>query len=130
MPGDLNRLLSSNTSNSSTITTSKDNTLTAYNEININGTEYRQINTLYCYSRNITKTRGALIDRGANGVLVGNDVRIISKSSRTVNVQGIDNHKCINIMIVTAGAVIRIQRAHVIIIMNQYAYIAGGEIIH
>ena len=80
LPGDLNRLLSSNTSGSSTITTSKDNNSTAYNETNINGTKYRQINTLYCYSRDITKTRGALIDREANGGFSEDDVRVISKN--------------------------------------------------
>ena len=71
LPGDLNRPLLSNTSISSTITISKDNTSTTHDEININGTKYRRINRLYCYSRNIANTRGALIDRGSNEGFVG-----------------------------------------------------------
>ena len=42
-------------------------------------------NALYCFFRNTTKTLGALVDRGVNGELAGDDVRIISKSLRTVN---------------------------------------------
>ena len=130
LPGDISRLISSNTSGSSTITTSKDDNSTTHDEININDTKHRQINTLYSYSRNITKTRGALIDRGANGGLVGGDVRVISKSSRAVNVQGMDNHQCVNIPIVTAGTVTRSQRGTLIIIMNKYAYITRGKTVH
>ena len=78
----------------------------------------------------LPKTWGALVHRGANWGLAGDDVRIISKSLRTVSVKGIDNHQCINIPIMTAGAVKRSQRGPVIIIMNQYSYIAEGETMH
>ena len=47
---------------------------------------------------------GALIDRGANGGIAGDDVRIINRTGRQVDVQGIDNHQIVNIPIVTAGA--------------------------
>ena len=88
LPGDLNILLSSNTSKSSTTTLSKNNTSTKqHDEIYFNCIKYRCINTLYYDSRNITNIRGALVDRGANGELVGDDVRVISKTSRAVNVQ-------------------------------------------
>ena len=131
LPGDLSRLLSSNKNNNPTIIIHKHKTSEKLNdEVDIHGIKYNRINALYCFSRNITKTRGALVDRGANGGLAGDDVRIISKSLRTVNVQGIDNHQCTNIPIVTAGAVTRSQHGPVIIIMNQYAYIAGGKTIH
>ena len=65
--------------------------------------------------------RGALVDRGSNGGLAGDDVQVISKISRTVNVQCIDNHQCINIQVVTTEAITRSQQGSVIIIMNQYA---------
>ena len=55
----------------------------------------------------LPKTRGALVDKGSNGGLAGDDIRIISKSSHTVNIQGIDNNQCVNILSVTAGAVTR-----------------------
>ena len=49
------------------------------------------------------------MDRGANGGIAGDDVRIIEKSDRTVDVRGIDNHQITNIPIVTAGGVIKTQ---------------------
>ena len=36
---------------------------------------------------------GSLADRGANGGLVGSDVRILSESSRKCTVTGIDQHQ-------------------------------------
>ena len=70
----------------------------------------------------------ALVDRGANGGSAGDDVRVISKISHVVNVQGIDNHQFMNILVITSGAVSRSQRGPVIIIMNQYSYISGGTL--
>ena len=63
LPGDLNLFLSSNTYISSAITEPTDNTLPYQKqEVNIGGIKYRFINALYCYSRNITKIRGLLIE--------------------------------------------------------------------
>src|SRR5687768_3611797 len=74
--------------------------------------------------------RGALVDRGANGGIAGEDVRIIAKTGRQVDIQGIDNH-CINdIPIVTAGGVVNTQKGEVIAIMHQYAYVGKGKSIH
>ena len=70
------------------MTTPKDKTSEKLNdEVTINGIKYRHIHALYCFSRNITKTWGVLVDRGANGGLEGYGVRIISKSLFTVNTQ-------------------------------------------
>ena len=68
------------------------------------------------------------IDRESKGGLVGENVRVISKKYRTVNIQGIDNHQCIDNLIVINGAVTRSQRVAINIVMNQYIYITGGEI--
>jgi hypothetical protein len=73
---------------------------------------------------------GALIDRGANGGIAGDDVRIINRTGRQVDVQGIDNHQIVDIPIVTAGAVVKMQRGEVIIILHQYAYTGKGKTIH
>jgi hypothetical protein len=64
---------------------------------------------------------GALVDRGANGGITGDDVRIINRTGQQVDVQGIDNHQIVDIPIVMAGAVVKTQRGEVIIIMHQYA---------
>jgi hypothetical protein len=45
-------------------------------------------------------------------------------------VQGIDNHLIVDIPSVTAGAVVKLQRGEVIIVMHQYAYTGKGNTIH
>jgi hypothetical protein len=75
--------------------------------------------------------RGALIDRGSNGGVAGDDVRIIRVDPhRTVDVEGIDNHRITDIRIVTAGAFVETNRGPVILIMNQYAHAGKGKTIH
>jgi hypothetical protein len=44
-------------------------------------------------------------------------------------VQGIDNHQIVDIPIVTAGAVVKLQHGEVIIITHQYAYTGKGKTI-
>ena len=84
---------------------------------------------MYYYSRNITKTRGFLVDRGSNGGLAKNDVHTKCKNSQIVNAQGIDSHQFTNIPLITDGVVTHSQCEPVIniIIMNHYAYISGGK---
>jgi hypothetical protein len=78
-----------------------------------------------------SQQRGALIDRGSNGGVAGDDVRVICiDHHRTVDVEGIDNHQITNIRIVTAGALVDTNRGPVILIMNQYAHAGKGKTIH
>jgi hypothetical protein len=44
---------------------------------------------------------GALVDRGANGGIAGDDVWIFNCTGQQVDVQGIDNHQIVDISIVT-----------------------------
>jgi hypothetical protein len=73
---------------------------------------------------------GALVDRGANGGIAGDDVWIINRTGQQVDVQGIDNHQIVDIPVVTAGAVMKTQRGEAIIIMHQYTYTGKGKTIH
>ena len=57
-------------------------------------------------------------------------MRVLHKTGRQVDVQGIDNHQITNIPIVTAAGVVNTQRGEVILIMHQYAYIPNGKTIH
>ena len=50
----------------------------------------------------------SLFDRGANGVICGDDVRVISLSDMTLNVMGIDDHEMCNLRIGSFGGVIYI----------------------
>jgi hypothetical protein len=77
------------------------------------------------------KTRGALIDRGANGGVVGSDVWIINRSDRCVDITGIDDQELTGIPIgTTAGTVVQSQRGPVIAILHQYALHGHGKSIH
>ena len=71
-----------------------------------------------------------LVDRGANGGVAGNNVRVIFKTNRTVDIKGIDNHQCTNIDIGTVGGVIQTNQGPVIGIMHQYALLNKGSSIH
>ena len=72
----------------------------------------------------------SLIDRGANGGVAGDDVRIIFRTNRTVDIKGIDNHHVNNIGIGTVGGVVQTQHGPVIAIMHQYALLGKGSSIH
>ena len=102
-------------------------------EITIDGKRYRKVNVhnlTYNVSVHKGLRTGALVDRGANGGIAGEDGRVINKTGRQADVQGIDNHQIIDIPIVTAGAIINTQRGEVIGIFHQYAYTGKGKTIH
>jgi hypothetical protein len=64
---------------------------------------------------------GALVDRGANGGIVGSDARLISATDRKVSVTGIDNHHMTNLQVGTYAAVVRTQMGEVIVLLHEYA---------
>jgi hypothetical protein len=72
----------------------------------------------------------SLIDRGANGGVAGEAVRLIFKTNRSVDIEGIDNHHLNDIGIGTVGGVIQTHRGPVIAIMHQYALLGKGASIH
>jgi hypothetical protein len=99
----------------------------------VDGTRYRAVNVARLYtvsSTHRTTVSGSLIDRGANGGIAGDDVRVIEHTMRTVDVRGIDNHEVTGIPIVTAGGVVKTQHGPVIAILSQYAYLGSGKTIH
>ena len=120
-PGDIQRVLSQSMSKGATPRKSI---------VQDGVTYYANQHILYSASSHRQGRTGALIDRGANGGIAGEDVRVINRTGRQVDVQGIDNHQIVNIPIVTAGAVIKTQRGEVIAIMHQYAYTGKGKTIH
>ena len=64
---------------------------------------------------------GSLVDRGANGVLAGSDVRILSRSSRKCNVTGFDSHELQGLDVVQCAAFVETNHGIVNLIMNEYA---------
>ena len=84
----------------------------------------------YSVSKHASTMNASLVDRGANGGIAGEDVRLIDRTHGSVDVRGIDNHQLTNVPIVTAGGVATSQHGEVIIILNQYAYTGKGKSIH
>ena len=94
-------------------------------------TKQIKLNVLYRVSKHDTRSKSAsLIDRGANGGLVGDDVRVLSISDRTVDVAGLDNHTVNGLPIVTAAGVVKTLDGEVIVILNQYALLGKNKTIH
>jgi hypothetical protein len=74
--------------------------------------------------------RGALVDRGANGGIIGNDAKVLYTHQRTVDVTGIDNHELSSLKMVDASSTVMTQRGPAIAILRQYAYHGIGRTIH
>ena len=124
-PADIRALMSSSLANPEDIPRSTINAK-AKSKISLHELRY----TVSQHDNIKSRNRGALVDRGANGGLAGNDVRVISKTDRLVDVSGLDNHEMTNLHIVTAGGVITTQHGEAILIMHQYAHIPNGKTIH
>ena len=71
-----------------------------------------------------------MVDRGANGGLAGSDMRVIHKTHRKINIQGINNHEVTGLDVVTAATLLNTSQGKVIGIFNDYAYLGKGSSIH
>jgi len=73
-------------------------------EIVVDGITYRSINITYRVTQSTTSNvSGSLIDRGANGGLLGDDALVLEKTGRKVDVAGLDQHTVNDLEIVTAA---------------------------
>ena len=90
----------------------------------------RAINFTYHISQTSHTKFGALVDRGANGGLAGNDVRILQKSGRTCTVTGIDNHELQGLPLVQCATLVETNLGKANLILNEYAYYGKGHTIH
>ena len=89
------------------------------------------IQVCQCYLfRHANHTNQQLVDRGANGGLAGSDMRVIHRTYRKINIQGIDNHEVTGLDVVTAATVLNTSQGKVIGIFNKYAYLGKGSSIH
>ena len=91
----------------------------------------RQIQVCQCYLfQHANHTNQQLVDRGANGGLAGSDMRVIHRTHRKINIQGIDNHEVTGLDVVTAATLLNTSQGEVIGIFNEYAYLGKGSSIH
>ena len=85
---------------------------------------------MYSVSASKIHLKHSLMDRGANGGIPGNDVKVIATSDCSIDIQGIDNHQVTDIKIGTVVGVITSTKGPIIGIMHQYALVRGGHSIH
>ncbi|CAJ1961165.1 unnamed protein product [Cylindrotheca closterium] len=129
-PGDIKRLMSDKLADVPSKPKGKQEA--KQHEIVIDGKTYRSVNTAtirYSVTNHINtrKKQLGLCDQGANGGIAGDDVIILSKTNRSVDVQGIDNHQVTDVSIVTSAGYTDTQRGPAILIMNQFASIGKGQ---
>ena len=74
--------------------------------------------------------RGALMDRGANGGIIGDDARPFRKYQKCVDVTGIAQHQMVGPCMCDAAALSVSNRGPVIIILQQYAHSGKGRTMH
>ena len=67
-----------------------------------------QTHQKYVFAR-VNQSNHHLIDRGANGVLDGADMRVIHTTPRKINIDGIDDHELTGLNVVTAAALLDTQ---------------------
>jgi hypothetical protein len=72
----------------------------------------------------------SLVDQGANGGVSREDVRVIFRTNRTVDIKGIDNHHVSNIDIGTVGGVVNTQKCPAIAIIQQFALLGERASVH
>ena len=91
----------------------------------------RQIQThqRYVFARG-NPTNHQLIDRGANGGLVGADMRVIHTTPRKINIVGIDDHELTGFNVVTAATLLDTQKGPIIGVFHEYAHLGKGKSIH
>jgi hypothetical protein len=137
-PGDVRRLLGNKvkTIGGTPYEVKRAGTSPAPMDVDINGIVYlvKMADCVYRVStNNHSEVTGALIDRGANGGIAGNDCQVIEVNDqphRYVNVEGIDGHVMERRRLVMAGEVTHSNRGPVILIMHQYAHSGKGHSIH
>jgi len=74
--------------------------------------------------------RGTLVDRGANGGILGNDAKVIFKRNKTVDVTGIDNHEPNALPMVDATTKTITDKGPVILVLRNYAYHGLNRTLH
>jgi len=65
--------------------------------------------------------RGTLVDRGANGGVLGDDAKVVFHRKKTVDVTGIDNHELSSLHVVNAAAKTLTDKGEAILILRHCA---------
>jgi len=74
--------------------------------------------------------RGTLVDRGANGGVLGNDAKVTFCLNKSVDVTGIDDHELSSLPMVDATAKTLTDKGEVILILRKCAYHGANCTLH
>ena len=111
------------------INTSDDDSSDISNVLSVKRSRQIQVCQRYLF-QHANHTNQQLVDQGANGGLAGSDMRVIHKTHRKINIQGIDNYEATGLDVVTAATLLNTSQGKVIGIFNEYAYLGKGSSIH
>jgi hypothetical protein len=98
--------------------------------INIQGRNYSAHMTDFHYhvgQHDVADMEHALVDRGANGGICGNDMHILEGSQRFVDVIGLAGHKVNQLQIVTSQALVTTHQGDAIATFHQMALLGKGK---
>ena len=98
--------------------------------INFQGYQYSAHSTMVRYNvgqHESSSLDKALVDRGANGGVCGDDMLVLEGSERFVDVSGLAGHRENQLRIVTAQALIATHRGNAIAIFHQMALLGKGK---
>ena len=94
------------------------------------GHQYSAHMALFHYhvgKHSVVQADKALIDRGANGGIVGDDMIVLEGNERFVDVSGLDGHKVSQLRIVTAQTLIQTHKGDAIATFHQMAFLGKGH---
>ena len=98
--------------------------------ITFQGNQYSTHSTLISYrigQHESSNNDMALVDRGANGCVCGDDMLVLEGSERFVDVSGLGGHRENQLRIVTAQALIETHKGNVIAVFHQTALLGKGK---
>ena len=108
------------------IHTSDDDASDISNVLSVKRSRQIQVCQRYLF-QHANHTNQQLVDHGANGGLAGLDMRVIHKTHRKINIQGIDNHEVTGLDVVTAATLLNTSQGKVIGIFNEYLVDCGAN---
>ena len=111
------------------INTSDDDASDISNVLSVKRSRQIQVCQRYLF-QHANHTNQQLVVRGANGGLASSDMRVIHKTHRKINIQGIGNHEVTGLDVVTAATLLNTSQGKVIGIFTEYAYLGKGSSIH
>ena len=135
-PADIRKVLAANKSSActaqNTVTPNKTPQEAVPSNFKAFGHKFYMVNVCkiqYKVSSQTTVLQAALVDRGSDTCMIGEDMKLVETSSRVVDVTGIEDHQVSNLPISTVAGLTKTQKGDVIAIIHQGTYRGKGKTI-